>query len=776
MRIFHGWAGGLGCIALAVSFTMTGAQAQAPARSRALSVTPGFEANVPVDIRAAQLEYSGDLLVGRGGVRMQQGRQLMTADYVQYNQKTGQAFARGSVVFIRADGTVWKGPDLSYNFETGLGDFGEFELYREPYHVYGKESDMPSANVVHVERVVFTTCEGESPREFEVRMREATLTDRRYLRGRDAVVYLGRVPILWWPVYSRDLQGSGRWDLIPGYSSRLGAFLQVHYNYPITEDHIVKGRTGANFYSERGVGFLQDVMWAESNKVWRGEANAFWINDTKLYRDENERADREDYLTDHNRYKLRLRHTQTVNDRNWFSADGTYLSDPYVNQDFYRREYRDMPQPENRATYLYRADHYTASLQINKRLNDFYDNVDRLPEARLAVTPIEIGDSGFYYESDSAAGFLRREYESLSDRTPYDAFRADTYQMVSYPGRYFGYLGFTPRAGYRGTYYSKTRGDEVTTTNIVTNIGTNGVVTVTNVVTTVRPEAGADIRHLPELGFDSSFKAFRVFDEGENTFGRGLRHVVEPYTRYTWNPEPDLRPDHIYQFDQVDALDRNHTIALGLRNKIQTRLPSGSYVEYSGFRDFQDMESAADSMQISSLHALPSSGTWVAQDLVRTDISSYYRIEKYPEENDFGPIAFDVELRPTQSFRLRSRGSYDTYGGEFEQMENQLSFRTSQDTTLTMTHTYRPGSINTLAGVLDLYPKAKWAFRLYERVDLDSGRLEEHSYLLRHRMDCIGWGIGFGHQPGYDGRDADYRVWVQFWLLDLPNSEVQIGG
>ena len=319
-------------VMLAAAFTGS-ARAQAPGGGprRALSMTPGFEPGLPVDIKAESLEYEGDgrYLIGRGGVHIRQGRQIMTADYVQYNPTTKDALARGHVVFVRADGMVWKGEELAYNFETGLGDFGVFTLYSEPYFVYGKDAAMPATNVVTLKDVILTTCEGEAPREFEVRLREATLTDQRYLVARDAVVYVGPVPIMWWPVYKRDLHGSSRWDIVPGYSSRLGGYVTVSYNYPINDTGTFRGSTFASYYSERGLGFGQDFKWkAVSNETYRGQLNSFYIDDQQIYRDENEQAQREEYLTDPERYRLRLQHTHLLSDRDLFMADGTYLSDP----------------------------------------------------------------------------------------------------------------------------------------------------------------------------------------------------------------------------------------------------------------------------------------------------------------------------------------------------------------------------------------------------------------------------------------------------------------
>lgn len=754
------------------------ADAAPPARAPVLG--PEAETGLPVDLNAASMEQTGDVFILRDQVRIIQGAQSLSAQYVQYNQKTGDAYARGSVVFVRSDGSVWHGEELAYNFNTGVGDFGGFEYTTGPFRIFGSESTSEVGNIIRVKDVSVTTCEGDPPWEFEVQMQQATLRDRRYLSGRNAVIYLGPVPVMWVPWYRRDLQSARRWDILPGYSSRLGPYLIVHYNYGVTADRdTVRGVTGLNWYGSRGLGLEHSFIWAEPKRpgrTWDGVWENFFIQDQRIYKDSREETERKDFLDSDTRYKVRVRHTQMFDDRQWFSADGTYLSDPYVNLDFFRKDYRMSPQPENRATYQYRGDAFSASLQFNGRLNDFYDNVNRLPEARLSVSPIELGDSGLYYESESTASFLSRVFPSNSSSKEYNSGRVDTYQMLSYPGRYLGFLNFIPRAGYRGTFYSTTREPDLVTTNSVSMIDGAGNPYTTNVVTRTLVEGGADARHLPELGFEVSFKAFGVWDEGPNQWGQGFRHVVEPYSDYNWNPEPALRPSNILQFDSVDRIDREHRVAFGIRNKIQTRLQHGSYVHYGDFDSRTDMEGMNDSMEPSSLVELPQDGGLVTHDLLRMDMSTFCRVQRYPEQNSMGPISLDLELRPGTRVRWRTRAAYDVDAQQLDRVENQFSFRAASYTTFTLEHLYRPDSRNMMAVMLDLYPKAKWSLQLYERYDFENSRPEEHSVLLRHRLGCIGWGIGASVEQGYDGKDDEYRVWGQIWLLKLPGSDLKIGG
>ncbi|MBM4154713.1 MAG: LPS-assembly protein LptD [Lentisphaerae bacterium] len=121
------------------------------------------DAGLPYDIRAEKLGSArgGNLLTAEGNVYIRQGRQVITAGYVEVNRETDELYARDRVVFVRWDGTVWKGPELRYNFKTGAGDFGKFLLYRDPYYLHGAGFTMVSRDRIEIRDVVLTTCEGD---------------------------------------------------------------------------------------------------------------------------------------------------------------------------------------------------------------------------------------------------------------------------------------------------------------------------------------------------------------------------------------------------------------------------------------------------------------------------------------------------------------------------------------------------------------------------------------------------------------------------------------
>jgi len=698
-------------------------------------------ASSEIDISADSLEYLTErrLIVGAGNVVVRDGEDLLQADYVTVQRETKDIYARGNVTFRRA-GTLWQGEELRYNLETRTGDFGEFQAYVDPYYVRAEDSKRVATNQYLLRGLVFSSCEGESP-DFSIRAREATLTDGTKVRAKGVTINFGNVPVLWLPRLNRDLAGGATyWQFVPGYSSRMGAFLRSAYSYRMTPEF--KGTTHLDVFSKKGVGVGQGFEWqSRTNPLpYSGMVHGYWIDDQEPFRSAAE-EEREGELVDNERYRLKLGHNQSFSPRDFLISEFNYVSDPEFLKDFFRSEHVGNVQPENRATLTHVGDDFVAAIQLNARLNDFYENVNRLPELTLDANRQQLGDSGFYYESENSAAFLERVFPDQSDTEEYDAFRIDSDHTVYYPTRHFGFLNLTPRAGYRGTYYSETFSSE-TVTNQIVNTDSNGVVTVEDEVVTNTIEEGADLRNVYELGFETSFKAFRAWEDLiVLNDGDGLRHVVEPYLRHTYIPEPNLLPEQLPQFDSVDQVNETHTLRLGVRNKLQTRRET------------------------------------VPVDFVNVNLYTDYRIEKLEEQEDFSDLFFDVELRLSKRVPVDFDGAYDSYESEFSRFNAQAAYLADDMTRFGLDYAYTRDNFNQAGVSMSLFPNATWSFETYARWDMEGEGLQEHSYLIQRRTRCLGYGFGFRQIVKDEEEEEDENVfWVQLWLMAMPESAVQIGG
>jgi LPS-assembly protein len=723
----------LGFCLLALACTVSFAQ-QAQPDPAAEAAAVGAEEAGAVDVQADEMEYEADqkLMTARGHVVVTRGKDVLKADFMTVRTDTQDAHAVGNVVFDRA-GNVWKGDEMSYNFKTRTGDFGQFNSSVPPFYIRAEDSKRTSSDEFVLHNATITTCEGDRP-DVYIKAREARVIKQNTIVARGVVFYVGPVPIFYVPKWTRTIKGDKTdIDFVPGYGSRVGAYLLTAYNYRM--DCGVTASTHLDYRTKRGVGVGQDFSWGDPDLPYRGALKTYYANDQSPMEKRND-VEKEalDGIIDSDRYRIRLSDVHNLSDRDYATTELNYLSDPAVLEDFFDDEYRHNVQPENRITLVHRADKFTAGLEFNKRLNDFYDNVDRLPEATLSVPRMQLGESAFYYESQNAASFLKKEFAEKSNQDSYDAFRVDSAHKVFYPTKHFGFLNVIPRAGYRGTYYSKTY-EYNTVTNLTTVTDTNGLSITTNQVITMADDTGSDIRSLYELGFETSFKSFGVLNnDWISRDDQGLRHVVEPYMDYTYIPEPSITPDQLPQFDYVDTLDKRNDVLLGVRNKFQTK-------------------------RRGAVH-----------DLVDLNVWSTYYVEK-PDgaSNDFSDIYFKTQLRLVDWLPIDFKGAYDQYEGTVDTFDTQVAVIWPDQTRLAIDYRYADNSYDQLASELTLFPNRRWSLNAYGRYSFENSIVEEQSYFVEHKGRCVGWGVGFKKI------DEDLQVWFRVWLTAFPKSNVALG-
>jgi LPS-assembly protein len=693
-----------------------------------------------MDIQADSLSYDAArrLVIADGHIFVARGTDSVAGDYAEVDTLAETVHAKGNLV-IHYQGNVWKGEEAVYNFRTGVGDFGQFELSADVYSITARDSRRVSPQKVELDGVVLTTCEPDNP-EYSVRAASATLENNEILRAKHIRFQLGPVPFFYFPYVRANINAFDNFEFTPGMSSSMGPFLLTAYRHSIND--IWTSRTHLDLRQKRGIGLGEDLLWKDPAGAYSGMARVYYTHDQEPWRNDSQRVERED-LIDRDRYWLHLDDRHNLTDRDYLITELNYVSDPWVLNDFFDDEYQNNVQPENRITLSHRGDRYTAGIGLNMRLNDFYGNVNRLPEAFLDFNRQQIFNTPFFYEGENTLSYLDRVFPDDSTRDDYNAFRFDSYNMVYWPTRHFGFLSLIPRAGYRGTYYSKTR-ESSTVTNVIPVLDEFGVtIGTTNEVEELLRDGAAVWRNLPELGLETSFKAFGSLYRGPTGIGEDedLRHVAEPYANYTMRFEPNALPDELWAFDSIDDLDERNDLRLGMRNYLQTK-------------------------RNGSLH-----------NLAYLDVYTTLLMDPNKDQKSLGDIGFRSELRPLSWLYWDFDGAYDTQESGFRNFNTQVGLDASDVFTLGMDYRYTRDRRNQLAGDLMLLPEQRWSARLYARMDLDDSELEEHSYYLVHRTRCLGIGVGLRIRPevGNTGED-DYTFWLRIWPLAFPQFMSSIGG
>jgi LPS-assembly protein len=704
---------------------------------RAQAEEAGVMAGVTINADKLDYDRNTELVTATGNVCISRGDMELRADSMTLNRKTSIAQAAGSVRLKRADMT-WEGDRLDYNLATKEMQTDRFVAVFPPYQVWAENGAKGTGTTYTLKRAVFSSCTNSlESLHYHIWARDITAVPDSYLKARHAVIYAGPVPVFYLPWMKRSLGPSAIGvNIQPGYQSRMGAYLLTGISYEFT--NWFSATTLLDYRSLRGVAGGEELDW--KNPGGGGKLHVYLLNDIGTSLSHNDYA--ADRIPDSSRYRVRLKQYQQFGDGWSGVGELNTMSDEYVLEDFYRRDYRDSPEPLNYLMVGKTVDNQAMSLLVKGRLDDFYDTISRLPEARHEVFLTPLADSGFYYRGYNDAVFLLRQPPAYLNTEDLSEFRVDSSQFVTYPTS-AGIFHLVPRAGGRFTWFSKTREEEVVTRDVVvTNMLTDGSVVVSNgTVQTVQTKAGAArLRPLFEVGTEASIKAFKDWGSGSDDTLVRYRHIAEPYANYTLRPNlTDQSPDDFYQFDETDAFGSEHAIRMGMRNTIQFK------------RDLKLYE------------------------LFDLDIFETYYFESQQHDEGMGPIGMTAESRPADAIFMKMDAQYNVQNREIDQWNIRGEVQPHDMWKVSAEYRYRLDLSSLVATTLRYMPSAEWAYEAYVRYNLDESRVEEHAYEIQRVMDCMGVKFGFSQEPAYtmlDGqsRDADYNVHVEFWLTVMPGK------
>lgn len=469
----------------------------AAAQSTRVRLSDGQREVVILADRIQQLGGAQSLLIAEGDVELTVGRSRLLADRVELDPDTGDAVARGRVIFYDGQDRL-EAALVEYNVRTGTGVIHDGSLTAAPiYRLSGQRMERVGEGVYSVRHCTFTTCEGPDP-AWAFRIGAGTAELDSWVYGRDVSFLVGGIPVIpWLPFFAAPMLTERQSGFLPpviGVSGTKGFFASVPYYWAIDDSQDLT--VALEVQTKRGVGFYGDYRYilAEEN---RGELRAYYLNE--VFDDGANRA----FVTG--------QHTWNITPRLALKADVNWTSDDDV-----FRDYADRLPVRGQAlaqTNLFLAQRWDAWSLVGNVL--WYQDLttpervelERVPAINLwgMAQPVPWFGPLLYEAQSSLTNFVR-------DVGP-GGLRVDLHPRVLLPIPVGGWFTVTPWVGGRATLYT----ERVVGTS-VTASGTPYALTVND----------ARVRAQLELGLDAETRAARVYAVDGWAGLQALQHVIEP--------------------------------------------------------------------------------------------------------------------------------------------------------------------------------------------------------------------------------------------------------
>jgi LPS-assembly protein len=685
------------------------------------------------------IETRNGIAHGTNGVFINYMGTVLSADSVVVYTTNHEARADGHV-HIQQGGQLWVGDHVRYNLETHDMVAEQFRSGRPPVFMEGKGlhgnivSNRMEYGTYDATNAIMTTDDVEKP-GVKIRASRIRITPNQKVQAWNAVLYMGDVPIGYFPYYERNIgPHANNLDLIPGYRSSFGGFILGSYSWYLNEQ--LEGRFHLDYREKRGVGVGPDFDY-HLGRWGQGHLSYYYTHD------DDAKTNFINAPVFENRQRVDFSYLAMPYTNLEVRAVARYQNDAGVVRDFFTGEYRQNPQPNTfiEADKLWR--NFSLDVLTQPRVNNFLETVERLPDVRLTGFQQQVGASPIYYNSESSVGYYRRLFAETNSSVPippnYEAARADTYHQLTLPETFFGWLNITPRAGGRFTYYTEGKGP-------------GGVTEETK-------------RGVFNTGAEVTFKASRVWPGVKNNLLDldGLRHIVQPSVNYVYVPSPNDHPTQLPQFDyelpslallpieypeynSIDSIDSQNVLRFGFRNQLQTKREGR------------------------------------VEDLLDWQLYTDWRLKPRSDQRTWADLYSDLSLAPRSWMTLESQTRLDLNTGNLRLAVHTLTLRPNDVWSWTVGHFYLRDNFGPLPTALgrgaDVVTSAlffrvneNWGTRAVHHFDVHSGRLQEQYYALYRDMRSWTAALTGGIRDQGDG-STDYSIVFTFSFKARPKYSV----
>jgi lipopolysaccharide export system protein LptA len=697
----------------------------------------------PIEITATgDTNYQDGIATAHGNVAIHAGDSDIYCDSARYDPKTREVLAEGHVRIYRATG-LFIGDRAIYNIDTKEIQAVQMRTDKAPYLVGGENVTTISEGAFLVSKGTFTTHDSSNP-DFRLQARTIRIYEQDRVVFQNVTFYVKKVPVFWWPYMYQSLNDAFSYMVSPAYLSSWGPSLLFRVSVPITDD--IKTQIRLDYRSRRGLalGIEPDIRYGKNKTSWARLRTYF-------LRDANPDINRTSEVrvgVPKDRYRVSLQDRTNFAEDVYGIANITKLSDQFILQDFFQNEFQLDPQPDNVIALTKLNPIYSLTAITRFQANDFFEATERLPEVVLDIKRTPLFDGG-----ETGMANLRRQFVADSGFQNYGTLRLDSFHQLVYPNTYFGWLSVVPRVGFRATYYDETR--DLGTTLLIPSDG-NPFIPDFLRVDLAQPVqlAGSMFRTVVNAGVESSFKISRQWEAAQTrSLGLdGLRHIIQPFTNFSWvsssdsnpvsilqfdrlQPSTQLRPIDFPQFTSIDSID-NWTIGrLGVRNRLQTR---------------------RDDLTVS----------WMDLETY-IDVNFDNPFDKTQYSNLFNRISFTP--LPWATFGISSQVPVFEKG--FTEVNSIVSIQPIANLQLSFGHRYlnqNPFFANSSLYVLSGYYRFNdhWGIGIQEQYEGTSGILEQQRYSIYR--DLTSWVASIGAIIRDNGGVKEYGVLLTFTLKALP--------
>lgn len=640
---------------------------------------------VPWHIIADEISYDekADVYIGKGNVRITKKEKNLNADYVRFNQRTMDVFAKGHVILtVGKDILTGDSAQMNLNTETGTIYNGVIFLEQNNYHIKGNAINKTGKDTYTADKASISTCDGDPP-AWKITGRDLKITVEGYGFVKHAALWARKIPVLYTPFLVFPVKLKRQTGLLTPqieYSDRKGGrYIQPFY-WAINES------SDATFYSDymsrRGekLGLEYRYILDEQSK---GTLMYDFLDDRQVD-DGSPGSEKWGYEGDgalrpnSDRYWFRMKHDQALPHQFFAQLDLDIVSD----QD-YLHEFKDgYTGYDDTTAYFEKAfgrgfDDYNDPIRLN-RLNvgrnwplyslnaelRWYDDVikrrqqetdntvQRLPTINFNGSKQQFLTSPFYFDLASQYTYF------YSEDGPRD-HRVDIYPRFYLPYTFGSYFTIEPSVGLRETVWHFDKKE----------YETSGKSTL--------------YRELYDLKVDLTSEVYQIFNFNAGSVER-IKHTIRPEIIYEYTPDKDQ--SELPSLDYIDRIPEKNLITYSVTNTLTSKFKKNT----------KEKETRLSDKPAGYKSDKPSNYDY--HEFCRFKLEQSYDINKEKEDvpEPFSPIHGELELTPRRYLSLRADADWSHYDRNFRSHNISATLHDERGDSIYVEHRYQRDISETL--------------------------------------------------------------------------------
>ena len=631
------------------------------------------------NISALKVSYDDrkGIYVAEHDVTIKGGDTELTADYLEFNNISTDAYARGNITLTSGkDIITCEALQINLQSETGTIYNGTLFMQANNFHIKGNKIEKLKGDTYKTDKGTITSCDGDVP-DWKISAQDIEVTIEGYGFAKHATLWAKKVPTIYVPYLIFPAKKERQTGFLsPRYSSstRKGLeyeqplFLAISKNQDATiyldymkergvktaleYRYILDAESKGGFYFD----YLDDKKIDDGTKATsdysfestptRTNSNRYWVRsklDQKLPFEYSLKLDVDvvsdaDYL-----YEFKNGYTGFTETRNYFEKTFGRSIDDY--DDITRENRLNINKIWENKTFNLDVQWFD---NVTARRHDYEDNtLQYLPSIGYTSSRQKINSSLFYYDINS---IFNSFYRKDTTTTLINGERFDIHPTFSLPFRFKQYLSIEPSIGLRETAWY-TDGFQNTTTGI--------------------NEEGKFVhREIFDSHLDISTKIIKIFNTNSE-FADKIKHEIIPELKYTYIP--DIDQTDLPFFTSIDRIDKNNSITWLLTQRFTTRKTTENnknlYYEFAWIKLYQTY-----------------------------DINE----KKDDADQPFSDISFDGEFSFNQYIYFDSRFDYSPYSHNLTSHETGITLSDLRGDSLHAEYRYKRDMSKSALGIIKI--------------------------------------------------------------------------